>query len=60
MTKKYLTEKNAKLDLVYKIRKQKEIKHQRMEEIAKGNTRQTFIDDNSESDDELLSIEEDR
>ena len=59
MTKKYLTEKNAKLDLVYKIRKQKEIKRFRMEEIAKGTSRQTILEDNSESDDELLTVEED-
>ena len=46
MTKKFLTEKNAKLEMVQKIRKQKEIKRVRIEEAVKGQLI-NILEDNS-------------
>ena len=57
LTKKYLTEKNSKLEMIQKVKKDAELKEKQKEKNAKLDIQ--FDEDSDDSEDQLKSIESD-
>ena len=57
LTKKYLTEKNSKLEMIQKVKKDAELKEKQKEKNAKLDIQ--FDEDSDDSEDQLMSIESD-